>query len=263
MEPLIKWVGSKRWHAGDIAKLVRLDDCVVEPFAGSAEITFACEPHKAVLNDANAHLMNFYRCVQQGLEITIDDNPALYYDHRRWFNDLIQNDMLRFSPMAAELFYYLNHRAFNNLWRVNADGLFNVPPRPVMRGALPQLGMVPENWILRARNYRDFLEDILGNPSAFIYADPPYDDGFTGYTAGRFSWDDQMDLAMRLSCHNGPVILMNKATERIVKAYRALGFTVTTLAAPQRMHHSQGRSDIVQEVMATNSIIDWRIHQGR
>lgn len=263
MEPLLKWVGSKRWHAGEVAKLVRLEEALVEPFAGSAAITFAAEPRKAILNDANPHLINFYRWVQAGLEITIDDNPVLYFDYRRWFNDLITNPQTAMSAQAAELFYYLNHRAFNNLWRVNSNGLFNVPPRPTMRGPLPPLGELSHNWLVTNRDYKAFLENIIGNGAAFIYADPPYDDGFTGYIAGKFSWDEQMDLAMRLSIHPGPVILMNKATDRIVRAYQALGFTTTLLDAPQRMHHSQGGIATVREVMATNSVVDWRIIQGQ
>ena len=54
-------------------------------------------------------------------------------------------------------------------------------------------------------------------PSDFIYADPPYDDGFPQYSEGGFGWDDQVRLAEWLVRHPGPVLLSNKATGRIME----------------------------------------------
>lgn len=63
----------------------------------------------AVLNDTNAHLINFYQWLQRGLVITIEmaHDKDLYYEHRRRFNGLIQSGGKK-TAEAASLFYYFN-----------------------------------------------------------------------------------------------------------------------------------------------------------
>ena len=50
------------------------------------------------------------------------------------------------------------------------------------------------------------------DPGDFVYADPPYDVGFTQYARDGFSWVDQERTAELLARHPGPVVLVNQAT---------------------------------------------------
>lgn len=51
-------------------------------------------------------------------------------------------------------------------------------------------------------------------PDDFVYADPPYDVGFTTYSPGGLTWEDQERSAELLEKHKGPVLLSNQATRR-------------------------------------------------
>jgi DNA adenine methylase len=86
-------------------------------------------------------------------------------------------------------------------------------------------------------------------PDDFIYADPPYDVEFTSYSAGGFSWEDQVRAATWLASHSGPVVLSNQATPRIVALYKRLGFVLTYLDAPRRISRTGDRT-AAPEVLA-------------
>jgi len=87
----------------------------------------------------------------------------------------------------------------------------------------------------------------------FIYADPPYDVEFTQYSRERFGWEQQVRLAEWLVRHPGPVVISNQATERVVRLYERLGFSLTFLEAP-RMISCNGDRTPAREVLATRGL---------
>lgn len=265
----IKWVGGKRWHVGMISELCAKQDLLadllvgrrrfVELFAGGASMSFGLIPKECLLNDSNDRLMNFWRWVQYNTKLPASEmNPVRYFDYRDRFN----KRELDHSKQQATLFYALNQWCFNGIYRENQKGEFNVPPRQNI-GVLADFDTAPwaavmRRWTLTRGSY----EIVELNPTDVVYADPPYDDGFTSYQALGFDWIDQQALARRLAYHAGPVVLMNKATERVQRMYAELGFTLTLLEAPQRMEFSKGRSEPVLEVMATRNLVDTRDTMG-
>ena len=90
----------------------------------------------------------------------------------------------------------------------------------------------------------------FGEQSDFVYADPPYDSSFTQYSKDSFTWEDQVRLAHWLSSHEGPVVLSNLATPRVVKLYESCGFRLGYLEAP-RMINCTGDRTPAREVLAT------------
>jgi DNA adenine methylase len=76
---------------------------------------------------------------------------------------------------------------------------------------------------------------------------------FTSYSAGGFSWDDQVRVATWLSKHTGPIVLVNQATERILDLYSGLGYTITTLDAPRRISCNGDRRP-AKEVLAIRNV---------
>lgn len=254
MNSPLKWAGGKRWQVDMIAALWDRYDAedhrLVEPFCGGCSIALGIGTDTALLNDTNPWLINFWQELQTAGAIDVADLPDTYYRNRERFNALtLPKDALD----AARLFWYLNQRSFNGLWRVNKDGLFNTPARPGgLKPPVPNCYLeVEAGWHFTCADF-ELIELQDGD---FVYADPPYDDGFTSYGGTRFDWEDQIRLAMWLSTHNGPVVIMNKATPRVQQLYLSLGFQIELIDAPQRMHHSRGRSGDVLEVMATNSVI--------
>ena len=106
-----------------------------------------------------------------------------------------------------------------------------------------------KNWVFTCGDH----DKLPIDPGDFIYADPPYDVEFTTYSAGGFSWDDQVRTAQWLAAHDGPVVLSNQATPRIVKLYKKLGFEVGFLNGPRRISCNGDRS-AAREVLATRGL---------
>ncbi len=226
----------------------------VEPFCGGLAMVLGLKPERALLNDINPHLINFYSQVQQGLKVTIEmaNDEQLFYAHRDRFNRMNKQGTIH-TQQAAQLFYFLNRTCFNGLCRFNQSGEFNVP-----FGTYKKINYVSDfhqyqelfaSWKFTSAD----LEALPLESGDFIYADPPYDVEFTTYSAGGFSWGDQVRTAELLAKHAGPVVLSNQATPRIVRLYKKLGFTVSFLAAPRRISCTGDRT-AAREVLAVKGM---------
>jgi DNA adenine methylase len=102
-----------------------------EPFLGSASVVLNIQPKKAILNDNNPHIIQFYRDIQQNKftllalkQYLLDCKQVLekkgsdfYYEIRDQFNT---------SPSSFGLLF-LNLTCWRNLMRFNAKGEFNAP----------------------------------------------------------------------------------------------------------------------------------------
>ena len=133
LPPPLKWAGGKRWLVPVLMEYWagHEDRRLVEPFVGGLAVTLGLAPRSALLNDANPHLIAFYRWLQRGLDvrttnIELTNDRAVYAHNRTRFNELIRDGQAE-SAEAATLFYYLNRTGYNGLCRFNARGFFNVP----------------------------------------------------------------------------------------------------------------------------------------
>src|SRR5436190_16017564 len=211
-------------------------------------------PARALLNDANPQLIEFFRWLQRGLHIDLrmENDEALFYAHRDRFNGLLARGEAS-SGEAASLFYYLNRTGFNGLCRFNRSGQFNVPfGRYARIRYLRDFTIYAEPFRRWAFTTGD-VEAVALEDDDFVYADPPYDVEFTAYASGGFSWDDQQRAAARLASHPGPVVLVNQATPRIERLYRQLGFEIGFLTAPRRISCTGDRTP-AREIIATRNL---------
>jgi len=256
LTPPLKWAGGKRWQVPHLLPIWEPHaHCrLVEPFSGGLAVTLGLRPRRALLNDINPHLINFYRWLKRGLRIDVDmrNDQELFYRHRIRFNDLLRTKR-QFSREAASLFYFLNRTGYNGLCRFNSRNEFNVP-----FGRYAQIGYVRDfraytqafrNWTFSS----DDVESVALEATDFVYADPPYDVEFTQYSQGGFSWSDQVRTAEWLASHPGPVVLVNQATPRIRDLYASLGFSVSELQAPRRINCNGDRTPAL-EVFATRNV---------
>jgi DNA adenine methylase len=256
LRPPLKWAGGKRWQVPHLRPLwePHASRRLVEPFCGGLAVTLGLQPARAILNDANPHLINFYRWLRRGLRIALpmENDEALFYEHRARFNRLLAQRQAD-SEEAAGLFYYLNRTGYNGLCRFNRSGEFNVP-----FGRYARIGYVRdfaayraalEEWTFTTGD----VESVTVEGSDFVYADPPYDVEFTQYSQGGFTWEDQERTALWLVKHRGPVVLVNQATGRIETLYRRLGYTVRFLAAPRRISCTGDRTP-AREIVAIRNL---------
>lgn len=258
LPPPLKWAGGKRWLVPDLLEYWRghEDRRLVEPFAGGLAVTLGLLPARALLNDANPHLIAFYRWLQRGLDvnatgITFANDRAVYAHNRSRFNELIREGRAE-SAQAAALFYYLNRTGYNGLCRFNARGFFNVPfgryKQPPYRQDFEPYRRTLANFEFTQGDF----EAMRLRRGDFLYADPPYDVEFTSYSAGGFTWDDQKRLAQWLAEHRGPVVASNQATPRILRLYRKLGFSIRVVDAPRRISCDGNRDDAKEMIAVRN-----------
>jgi DNA adenine methylase len=254
--PPLKWAGGKRWQIPHLLPFWQAHTWrrLVEPFCGGLAVALGLSPRRALLNDANPHLVNFYRWLKRGLAVDVPmaNERAMFYRHRSRFNGLLAAGESR-TPESACLFYYLNRTGYNGLCRFNRRGQFNVP-----FGQYASVRYVRDFSAYRTRFARwTFsavdIERLQFDPDDFVYADPPYDVQFTQYARNGFSWADQERTAALLAKHPGPVVLVNQATRRIQELYRGLGFDLKFLQAPRRISCTGDRRP-AREVMATRNL---------
>jgi DNA adenine methylase len=256
VRPPLKWAGGKRWQVPCLQSLwePHARRRLVEPFCGGLAVTLGLMPRRALANDANPHLINFYRWLQKGLKLDLpmENDEALFYRHRTRFNALLAAGKGA-QREAAALFYYLNRTGFNGLCRFNRSGLFNVPFGRYARISYTRdftpYRDVFADWMFTSTD----VEAVRLERGDFVYADPPYDVEFTQYAQGGFTWHDQQRTAEWLATHRGPVILVNQATPRIEQLYRKLGYEVRFLDAPRRISCTGDRAP-AREILATRNL---------
>lgn len=256
LRPPLKWAGGKRWQVPHLRPLWQKHRHrrMVESFCGGLAVTLGLMPERALLNDINPHVLNFYRWLKRGLTISLpmNNNERQYYEHRERFNQLLR-DGEGDGAEAAALFYYLNRTGYNGLCRFNRSGAFNVPFGRYKRINYTR-DFTPYRQLFAEWDFMqtDF-EAIPLEPGDFVYADPPYDVEFRQYSKDGFSWEEQVRTAKWLSRHPGPVVLSNQATERIIELYNGLGYMLTFLQAP-RLISCTGDRTPASEVLATRNL---------
>lgn len=253
LSPPLKWAGGKGWLVPALKGLwVGYEESrLVEPFAGGLSVTLGLSPNRALLNDINGHLVNFYKWLQKGLAIEsrLLNEKGFYYESRRRFNELVTGGSCE-SREAAELFYFLNRTGYNGLCRFNKKGEFNVPfgRYRTINYASDFLAYKPLfcRWEFMSLDYASLAIESTD----FVYADPPYDVAFTSYSENDFGWAEQVQLAHWLKDLAVPVVASNQATDRILELYGDLGFSIQTLKAPRRISCNGDRRPAV-EMLAT------------
>ena len=256
VRPPLKWAGGKRWQVPHLRKYWEPNQHrrLVEPFCGGLAVTLGLMPARALLNDINPHVINFYQWLKKGLiiELLMKKSEARYYTYRKRFNHLLeigQGDSIE----AASLFYYLNRTGYNGLCRFNLNGQFNVPFGKYKsinyRTEFLEFESLFTDWEFTNTDF-DRIPLLADD---FVYADPPYDVEFTAYSKGGFGWMEQERTACFLAKHQGPVILSNQATKRIKELYSDLGYTLTELEAPRRISCTGDRRPAI-EVLAFRNL---------
>ena len=203
-EPFLRWAGGKTW-------LVPYLDTIIgnfeinhyhEPFLGGGAIFFNIEHHRrAYLSDANEELINAYICVRDDPEGVIDiiqnyaNTEANYY--------LVRNQAPVEDVPRAARFIFLNQTSYNGLYRVNQQGMYNVPYGNRVfwqfnAGKIRETSIHLRNTNIRACDFEGNKYKIKRHDLVFL--DPPYtvshnNNGFIKYNRNLFSIEDQHRLS--------------------------------------------------------------------
>lgn len=226
-KPFVKWAGGKgqllakiqRKYPSELGKNINR---YCEPFVGGGAVFFDILSHfdlqEILINDVNVELINSYQQIQNHVEnflnqlqalqnsflsLEYQDRKAYYYEKRERFNYLKVHGDKQVNLEKAVLFIFLNKTCFNGLYRVNRQGLFNVPmgayknPNIYDEKNLIFINKLLKNVTIKCGDYKDCLPFI--NENTFVYIDPPYrpiteTSSFTTYSENRFDDIEQIAL---------------------------------------------------------------------
>lgn len=241
VKPFLRWCGSKRKLLPEIREWLppsfnRYHEC----FLGSGALYFDLAPRDAVLSDLNNWLTVTYGAIQRNLDAVLvplrvyaemyTKHGAAFYYHVR---DSVDPNTMDDHELAA-LFVFLNRTGFNGVFRVNADGKYNVPAgkfanpptvcdEPTLRATAEALAPA----LIVNSDFRASEERV--QPGDLWAADPPYfptseTADFTKYTKDGFGLAQQIalrDMALRLKRKGVYVLLHNSDTPRVRELYSA------------------------------------------
>lgn len=254
MKPLIKYRGGKTKEIPNIMwHIPRFSGRYVEPFFGGGALFFYLEPRRAIINDINSKLMNFYRGVRDNYtdlrkeldeieriytnnrkeyealkaispNVRVEDkNEELYYTLRAMFNELKDK-----TYSDALLYYYINKTAYSGMIRYNARGEFNVPFGRYQHLNTHSVTQSHSILLQRAEILNTDYSEVFNLCKAddFVFLDPPYDCVFSDYGNEEhkdgFNEENHRRLAndfMNLPCKALMIIGKTNLTEDLYRSY--------------------------------------------
>jgi DNA adenine methylase len=201
-----------------------------EPFLGGASVFLGLAPFsKSYLSDTNAELIETF--------LAIRDHPKRVADQARGHaNDEDTYYEVRASAPDGKIaraarFLYLNHTSFNGIYRVNLDGVYNVPFGHGRNACIPTADHLREvsdrlgKATLRTSDFANCIDRVSAGDLVFL--DPPYTvahnhNGFIKYNQQLFSFEDQArlsDLVDEIKKRGAYYILANAAHSSIAELF--------------------------------------------
>jgi DNA adenine methylase len=275
IKPFLKWAGGKRQLLSEIKKYIPKginNYTYYEPFVGAGAVFFDLQPKKAIINDFNAQLMLAYTVIKENVEELIlllkkyknMNDEEYYYDIRNLDRDSTKFNKLTTIEKAARLIF-LNKTCFNGLYRVNSQGLFNVPygryknPAICEEPVLRQISVYLNTNDIKILN-SDFEQAVAdADKNSFIYFDPPYHSpdktNFTGYQADGFGEEEQERLRnamIKMKKCGAKCLLSNSDTEYIRELYDYDFFEIIPVQAKRAINSDSAGRGNVNEVLIKN-----------
>ena len=217
-----------------------------------------------MLSDINPELVNVYVCVRDRVDELIQNlqHHAARHSHDYYYEVRSQQKGTEIERAARLL--YLNKTCFNGLYRVNAQGKFNVPigryskPNicdPVLLHAASE---ALQSATIVQRSFDQILENDISDQD-FVYFDPPYQplsvtSSFTSYSRDAFTVEHQIrlrDIFAQLVQRNIQTMLSNSDCELIRELYE--DFKIETIQAARAINSHAKKRGKIREVLVIPS----------
>lgn len=208
MNPVIKYRGGKSKEIPHFLQYIPQDyDRYIEPFFGGGAVYFYLEPQRAIINDVNERLMNFYMQLRDDyptMRVQLDELQKMYGENQARFKELKAlhpdervpnaNEDLYYhirdlfnrpdgSYLDSVVYFFINKTAYSGMIRYNAKGEYNVPfgryPNLNTRLITQQHSDLLQGAELHNRDYSEIFS--MARVNDFIFLDPPYDCVFNDY----------------------------------------------------------------------------------
>lgn len=234
----------------------------------------------AIINDINSDLINTYNIIKHSpedlidclqviqreyLSLTEEGRKEYYLSKRDTYNQLNKK-----SPLSqAALFIFLNRTCYNGLYRVNSNGLFNVPfgryhnPTICDSATILADSKILQNVVIMCGDFSETLQ--YATSDALFYFDPPYksinsDLSFNSYSAFKFNDDDQIrlrDFCTQVSGKGSSFILSNsdlKNTQPDNDFFDTIyeKFNIKRVSAHRMINSNSSKRGKIYELMVSN-----------
>jgi DNA adenine methylase len=193
LPPVIKWPGSKRSVAAQLAAHFPTFDRYFEPFVGGGAMLPFRQQSSATASDILPELIHLWTMIRDSPQLAIDgyatrwqarqqDGHTVFYDVRDRFNRTR-------DPID---FLFLSRTCVNGLIRFNQDGAFNNSLHHTRPGIAPEtLARIIRAWSaaiqnvdFRTADYTEALQPVTA--ADFVFLDPPYESTRGRYQAAAF-----------------------------------------------------------------------------
>lgn len=230
-KPFLRWAGGKNWLIKYLKESIFNIDFknYHEAFLGGASLFLFLRPkNKCYLSDLNPELIESYKVVRDNVEKLISELET--YKNTKRFYYAIRDEKFRSRIKKAARFIYLNQTSFNGIYRVNLNGVYNVP-----FGFRTKKFLDPDNLRLVSKALEgvtladcDFAKCLKNiKKGDLVFLDPPYtvshnNNGFIKYNQKLFSLDDQYRLAkyiISIKKKGAYYILTNAANSKISEIF--------------------------------------------
>lgn len=269
--PFVKWAGGKRQLLSQIReRLPETYNNYYEPFVGGGAVIFDLLPANALINDINRALINAYRQIcdspeefltaVNNLDVKMwEDGKGYYYFLRQRYNDKLMRE--EYDVELAALLVFINKHCFNGLYRVNGQGLFNVPYNNSRRKSIDQEAIAAASKYLKGVRITDGdFEAALREAKRgdFVFIDSPYaplnPTSFESYTKEGFDIESHRRLAGvydELTARGCLCMLTNHNTDLINQLYGNKGYKIDVVSV-KRMINSDASNRVGEEVIICN-----------
>lgn len=267
-KPFLKWAGGKtQLLKALLPYFPKHYNRYYEPFVGGGAVFFALQPRKATLSDINQDLIYTYQAIQQNVQGVMRSLAQHAMTPEHFYKVRAQNpEKLSILQRAARTIF-LNRACFNGLYRVNANGQFNVPygrhrsNKVIHKEILLAAAQALRHVQLYCRNV--FALGRSARCGDLVYFDPPYHplsatSSFRNYAQGGFTVEQQTklaDFARRLAERGIHVVLSNSDTPLIHQLYR--DFHIERVLARRSINSKgQQRGTIYEVIITTNKPVN-------
>jgi DNA adenine methylase len=184
----------------------------IEPFLGTGVVAFNSGYKRAILNDTNPHIINFYKGVQQK-EITaplmrryleIEGKLLSEAENNGYEHYLKVRSRFNSGEFSPYDFIFLSRAGFNGMMRFGSRGNWNIPfckkPDRFAQAyttkitnqvlAVSQIIQPEPDWTFHNRSFTDIIP--LANEHDTIYCDPPYYGRHVDYYNGWTEKDEEL-----------------------------------------------------------------------
>lgn len=208
MNPVLKYRGGKSREIPRFLQYIPESfDRYIEPFLGGGAVYFYLEPQKAIINDKNQRLINFYIQLRDNypemrkqldkIQVIYEKNQNLYKqtkqanpnEHIKNYNEELYYKMRNLFNHSDESFldgvvyFFINKTAYSGMIRYNNSGEYNVPfgryPNLNTKLVTPQHSNLLQNAEIYNLDYKKIFD--MAKEDDFMFLDPPYDCVFNDY----------------------------------------------------------------------------------